>query len=76
MFPFIARTRHGFLKLVLSGVCCNKFLTLWDLVSSVFEVSFRAEAFEPYTIDVIMRTMSPLSTPVTDSISNLIDAYM
>ena len=61
---------------MLSAVCCNKFLTLWDLVSSVFEVSFWAEALEPWTIDIIMGTMSPLSTPVTDNISNLIDAYM
>ena len=27
-------------------------------------------------IDIIMGTMSPLFTPVTDSISNLIDAYI
>ena len=42
-----ARRRRDFLKLMLSAVCCNKFLTLWDPVSSVFEVSFWAEAFEP-----------------------------
>ena len=47
MLPLIARRRRGCLKLMLSAVCCNKFLTLWDLVSSVFEVSFCAKAFEP-----------------------------
>ena len=50
MLPLIARrrgVRRGCLKLMLSAVCCNKFLTLWDLVSSVFEVSFWAKAFEP-----------------------------
>ena len=40
MLPFIARRRRDFLKLVLSSVCCNKFMTLWDLLSSAFEVSF------------------------------------
>ena len=35
-----------FLKLMLSSACCNKFLILWDLVSSFFEVSFWAEALE------------------------------
>ena len=47
MLPLIARRRRDCLKLMLSAVCCNKFLTLWDLVSSVFEVSFWAKAFEP-----------------------------
>ena len=47
VLPLIARRARGCLKLVLSAVCCNKFLTLWDLVSSVFEVSFWAKAFEP-----------------------------
>ena len=47
MLPFVARRRRDFLKLMLSSVCCNTFLTLWDLVSSVFEVSFWAEALEP-----------------------------
>ena len=32
--------------MMLSSICCNKFLTLWDLVSSLFEVSFWAEALE------------------------------
>ena len=45
--PLSARRIRDCLKLVLSAVCCNKFLTLWDLVSSVFEVSFWAKAFEP-----------------------------
>ena len=40
MLPLIARRRRDCLKLMLSAVCCDKFLTLWDLVSSVFEVSF------------------------------------
>ena len=47
MLPLIARRRRDCLKLMLSAVCCDKFLTLWDLVSSVFEVSFWAKAFEP-----------------------------
>ena len=47
MLPLIARRRRDCLKLMLSAVCCNKFLTLWDLVSSVFEVSFWTKAFEP-----------------------------
>ena len=47
MLPLIAIRRSDFLKMMLSAVCCNKFLTLWDLVSSAFEVSFRAEALEP-----------------------------
>ena len=47
MLPLIARRRRDCLKLMLSTVCCDKFLTLWDLVSSVFEVSFWAKAFEP-----------------------------
>ena len=38
---------HGGLKLMLSAVRCDKFLALWDLVSSVFEVIFWAKAFEP-----------------------------
>ena len=74
--PLVARRGHNFIKLMLSSVCCNKLLALWNLVSSVFEVSFWAEALEPYTIYTILGTMSPLSTPVTDSISNLIDVYM
>ena len=45
-------------------------------MSSVFEVSFWAQALEPKTIDMIMGTMSALSMSVTDNISNLIDAYM
>ena len=45
--PLIARRRRDFLKLMLSAVICNEFLTLWDLVSSVFEVSFWEEALEP-----------------------------
>ena len=45
--PLIARRRRDCLKLMLSAVCCDKFLTLWDLVSSVFEVSFWAKSFEP-----------------------------
>ena len=45
MLPFVARRRRDFLKLMLSSV--YTFLTLWDLVSSVFEVSFWAEALEP-----------------------------
>ena len=36
MLPLIARRRRDFHKLMLSAVCCNKFLILWDLVSSVF----------------------------------------
>ena len=40
MLPLIARRRRDCLKLMLSAVCCDKFLTLWDLVSSVFEISF------------------------------------
>ena len=40
MLPLLARRRHDCLKLMLSAVCCDTFLTLWDLVSSVFEVSF------------------------------------
>ena len=71
MLPLIARRRRDCLKLILCAVCCSKFLALWDLVSSALEVSFWAEAFKPYTIDIIMGTMSPLSTPVTDNISNL-----
>ena len=47
MLPLIARRRRDCLKLMLSAVCYDKFLTLWDLVSSVFEVSFWAKAFEP-----------------------------
>ena len=47
ILPLIARRRRNFHKLVLSAVCCNKFLTLWDLVSSIFEVSFWAEVLEP-----------------------------
>ena len=47
MLPLLARRRRDFLKLMLSSECCNKFLTLWDLMSSVFEVSFWAEALEP-----------------------------
>ena len=35
--------RRDFVKLMLSSVCCNKFLILWDMVNSVFEVSFRSE---------------------------------
>ena len=64
------------LKLVLCAVCCNKFLTFWDLVSSVFKVSFWAEVFEPWTIYIVMGTMFPLSKPETDNISNLIYACM
>ena len=45
--PLVARRRRDFFKLTLSSVCCNKFLTLGDLVSSVFDVSFWAEAYEP-----------------------------
>ena len=40
MLLLIARRRRDCLKLMLSAVCCDKFLTLWDLVSSIFEVSF------------------------------------
>ena len=40
MLPLFARRRRDCLKLMLSVVCCDKFLTLWDLVNSVFEVSF------------------------------------
>ena len=40
MLPLVVRRRRDFLKLMLSAVCCNKLLTLWDLVSSVFDVSF------------------------------------
>ena len=76
MLLLIARRRRDYLKLMLSAVCYNTFLTLWDLVSSVFEVSFWAEALEPYTIYIIIGILFPLSTPVTDNISNLIDAYM
>ena len=76
MLPLIARRRRDFLKLMMSAVCCNKFLALWDLVSSVFEVSVWTEAFEPGTIDITMGTMSLLSTPVTNIISNLTGAYM
>ena len=47
MLPLIARRSRDCLKLMLSTVCCDKFSTLWDLVSSVFEVSFRTKAFEP-----------------------------
>ena len=47
MLPLFARRRRDSLKSMLSAVCCNKFLTLWDLVSSVFEVILWAEAFEP-----------------------------
>ena len=47
MLQLLARRRRDCLKLMLSAVCCDKFLTLWDLVSSVFEVSFWAKAFEP-----------------------------
>ena len=47
ILSLIARRRCDCLKSMLSAVCCNKFLTLWDLVSSVFEVSFWAEALEP-----------------------------
>ena len=47
MLPLIARRGHDCLKLMLSAVCCDKFLTMWDLVSSVFEVSSWVKAFEP-----------------------------
>ena len=47
MLPPIARKRRDCLKLMLSAACCDKFLTLWDLVSSVFVVSFWAKVFEP-----------------------------
>ena len=47
MLPLTARRGRDCLKLMLSAVCCDKFLTLWDLVSSVFEFSFWAKAFEP-----------------------------
>ena len=40
MRPLIARRRRDLFKLTLSSVCCNKFFTLWNLVSSVFEVGF------------------------------------
>ena len=46
MLPPVARMRRDCLKLVLSAVCGNKFLTLWDLMSSVFEISFGTKAFE------------------------------
>ena len=45
--PLNPRRRRDCLKLMLSAVWCDKFLTLWDLVSSVFEVSFWAKAFQP-----------------------------
>ena len=35
MLAFIARRRRDCLELMLSAVCCDEFLTLWDLVSSV-----------------------------------------
>ena len=47
MLPLIARKRRDCLKWILSEVCCDKFLTLCDLVSSVFEVRVWATAFEP-----------------------------
>ena len=47
MLPFITRRRRDCFKWMLSAVCCDKFLTLWDLVSSVFEVSFWAKTFGP-----------------------------
>ena len=47
MLPLIAWRRRDCLKLMLSAVCCDKFLTLWDLMRSIFEVSFWACAFEP-----------------------------
>ena len=47
MFPLIAKRRRNFLKLILNAVCCNTFLTLWDLESLIFEVSFWAKALEP-----------------------------
>ena len=40
VLPLIARRRRDCLKLMLSAVCCDKFLTSWDLVNSVFEASF------------------------------------
>ena len=40
MFPLVERRRRDFVELILSSICCKKVLTLWDLVSSVFEVSF------------------------------------
>ena len=36
ILPLNAKRMRDFFKLLLSTVCCNKFLTLWDLVSSVF----------------------------------------
>ena len=57
MFPLVARRRHDFVKLILSSVCCNKVLTLWDLAGSVFEVSFWGEALERCTIDIVMGTV-------------------
>ena len=47
MLPFIARRGGDRLRSMLSTVCCDKFLTLWDLVNSVFKVSFWAKAFDP-----------------------------
>ena len=47
MLPLIARRRRDHLKLMLGAVCCDAFLTVWDLVSSVLEVGFWAKAFEP-----------------------------
>ena len=47
ILPLIARRRRDCFKVMLSAVCCDNFLMLWDLVSSIFEVSFWAKAFEP-----------------------------
>ena len=46
MLPLVARRRRDFFKLMLSSVCCHTFLTLRNLVSLVFEVSFWAKALE------------------------------
>ena len=42
MLRLVARVRRNFVKLMLSSACW--FLTLWDLVSSIIDVSFWAEA--------------------------------
>ena len=47
MLLLIGRRRCDFLKLMLSAVCCNKFKTMGDLMSSVFVVSFWTEALKP-----------------------------
>ena len=74
MIPLVTRRSYFVVKLIVSSVCCNRFLALWG--RSIIEVSFYAEALEPQTIDIIMVTVYALFTPMIDSISNFIDVFM